>query len=61
MENSKKEKCHHDFVAAVLSSCCETYVMNSGVVWLKYCHLPRPHHGVRLLVRLRPLLVARPH
>jgi len=31
--------------------------MNSGVIWLSYCHWPRPHHGVvRIVVRLSTLL-----
>jgi len=34
-------------------------VMNSGVIWLSYWHWARPYHSVvRIVVRLRPLLVA---
>jgi len=26
------------------------HVMNSGVIWLNYCHWPRPHRGVATIV-----------
>jgi hypothetical protein len=33
------------------------HVMNSGVIWLSYCHWPRPHHGdARIVVSLSTLL-----